>query len=620
MKNKINELSEKIIEAQSNYYNGSAIISDDEYDALVYELSCLDSNNPILFRIGSEPTEEWKKEKHNFPLGSLNKVNTPQEMIDWLSKNPNKQIVISEKLDGLSIGCQYENGKLVKAILRGNGLEGENILPNVLKMHGIVKYIPNFSGTLRGEIILTKSNHQKYFSDYANPRNAASGLCRRLDSEGCQHLTVLFYQVLSNNMLVELESTLLSFLSDWGCLVPNYKLCSSANEVNKLWQDYQDNIRSSLDYEIDGLVASYDDIPFQISLGEINMRPKGKIAMKFANQFISTMVKEITWNTGSMGRLTPICWFEPVNLLGSTVEKASVYNIAYIKSLGLDVGAQVLICKANEIIPRVEKVIRNTGTVAIPPNNCPECNSKLKMDGEYLICPNIGNCSAQVAGRIQNWVNELNLLEWGSMLLERLVDDGLVQSITDLYTLSIDQLSNVERMGKKSAKKCLDILHANTELDLDIFIGGLSIPMIGSSTIRLLIAEGFDTIEKIRNMSVEQMQNTSGIGPGRANSLHQGLIDNSDLIDDLLDHVTIKKKVIGNLTGMKIAITGATVNKRAVLEKLIADHGGEYKSSVSKTCTHLVIADVNSSSSKAVAARKLGIKLMSEEELLEKAK
>lgn len=617
--NKIKELELKITEAQTAYYNGEAIIDDDQYDALLYELSCLDPNNKVLIKIGAEPTNEWKKEKHLFPLGSLSKVNTPSEMAKWMSDSiPNQEVLVMDKLDGLSIGCQYEDGKLTKAILRGGGEEGEDILTNVLKMNGIVKYIPNFTGVLRGEIILTKTNHLKYFADKSNPRNAASGICRRLDGEGCEHLTVMFYQVLGKDFSTEKDQ--FKFLEDNNCLIPKYKFCKTPTEVNDLWEEYQDTTRDSLDYEIDGLVVACSDIGVQESLGSVNLKPKGKMAFKFANQFIKTTVKEIRWVVGNSGRITPVCWVEPVNLLGSRVEKASVYNIAYINKLGLGVGADVLICKANEIIPRIEKVVKS-GTSEQLPTKCPVCNSEAEMVGENLVCTNVSTCTAQVEGRIKNWIKELNILEWGTSLLDKLVESGKVTTVADLYKLTIDDLASIDRMGKKSAKKCYDTLWASKEIPLDLFLGSLSIPMIGVSTIKQIIGSGCDCIDKFMQSNADYFETVPGVGPNKAQSLANGLKQNEQLITQILSNgVKIKENVVGKLTGYSICFTGTMTNKRAILEKMVVDAGGKVKSSVCKGLTYLVINDLNSTTSKTTAAKKLGTKLINEQQFLELVK
>lgn len=613
------QLIAKIKEAAQAYYNGSSIISDDEYDALIYELSLIDPKNELLVKVGAEPTEEWKKEKHTFPLGSLNKVNTPSEMSDWIKSTANnKPVVVMEKFDGLSLGMEYVNGKLTKAILRGNGEQGENIFTNVVKMQGCVVQLKdkNFTGTVRGEILLKKSNHSKHFPEYSNPRNAASGICRRLDSVGSEHLSIIAYDVMSSDVDFQTEEDKLKFIISNGFETLFYKVCQNSKQVVEVWENYQNSTRSSLDYEIDGLVITINDVATQTILGETNLRSKAKVAFKFANQFVKTTVKNIEFQLGNTGRLTPVCWFDKINLLGSNVEKASVYNVSYIEKIGLGIGAEVLVCKANEVIPRVERVVKPGQPISIP-TECPSCSSKLETSGEYLFCPNTDGCPAQVYGRIENWITTLNVLEFGNKLIERLIETGKVKTIVDLYKLSVSDLASIDRMGERSAQKCYDMLHSNKEITVETLIGALSVPMIGVSMMKMVTSAGYDTLESIMNLSQKQLENINGLGPAKATSLYTGLRKNKDLINDLLQNgIKIKSKIVGKLNGMKIAITGSTNLKRAELEKIIAENGGEYKSSVGKGTTHLIISDINSQSSKAVSAKKLGAKLLTEEDFL----
>lgn len=620
--NKIPELEQQIKQAQDAYYNGEEILSDDEYDALVYELSTLDPTNKLLSKIGADATsKEWKKAKHLFPLGSLNKLNYPNEMDDWFENDISKNTaVVVEKLDGLSLGCQYDDGKLVKAILRGNGYEAEDIYKNLIKMKGAVLSLSdNFTGIIRGEIVLLKSDHKKFFPEYSNPRNAASGLCRRYDGVGVEHLTFMAYDILSENMM-ETEVKKLSYLKDNNFIIPNYKVCKSSLEINSMWKEYQDKIRSSLDYEIDGLVVSENLVPSQLSRGITALKPKGKIAFKFANQFVKTTVKKVEWQVGSSGRLTPVCWFDEVNLLGSKVQKASVYNISNIKKIGLGIGSDVLVCKANEIIPRVEKVISQAKEEIQIPNICPECNFNLEMNGEYLQCPNTSFCPAQKVGRIEKWVSELNILELGRTLIDRLVETGLVSDVADIYSLTIEQISSIDRMGEKSATNVYNSIHRYVEIPLHQFIGGLNIPLIGSASMKLITDAGFDNIDKLYKASVSEISSIKGIGPSKASSLIKGISDNKDLITKLLNNgIIIKSKTDGKLSGLNICLTGTMENKRSVLEKMIKDAGGNIKSSVGKD-TSILIINEDSSSSKAIAAKKLGIKMIDEKQLLEMLK
>ncbi len=614
----IDQLSALILQHRDLYYNHQSKISDTEFDALVEQLKCLNPNHFAITQIGFDPSlSEWKKEKHLLPLGSLNKLNSLDELIAWYEKfNHNKDICVVEKLDGLSIGAEYKDGKLIKAILRGNAIEGENIFDNFIKMIGIQRQISdNFTGILRGEIVLTNDHHQRYFAEYSNPRNAASGICRRLDGIGCEYLTVYFYQILGN---IEFKSEIdqFQYLKNNSLLVPNYALSPSPPKVWEYYNHYIEVQRNKLNYWIDGLVASSNDMAHQKEAGELHYRPRAKIAIKFPNQLIKTTIKDITWTVGNLGRITPIAWFEPVNLLGSVIEKASIYNTTYIEKLGIGINATVLVCKANEIIPRVEKVI-TAGNKTNTPTQCPVCHGEVEFQGEYLMCLSTDTCNAQITGRVLNWINTLNLLEWGEALVNRLIEEKRVHNIVDLYKLSVEELASLDRMGDKSAQKCYDILWGQTSIPLAKFLGGLSIPLAAVSTFDLLIRSGFDTLDKILNLSYDEMIRIKGMGAKKSKSLFDGLRRNHDIIEGLLKmgiKVQDKQATAGKLNGLNICITGSTNTKRADLKQIIEENGGIFKSSVSKDCTHLIIADPLSTSLKAEGARKNGIKLISEEE------
>jgi DNA ligase (NAD+) len=263
----------------------------------------------------------------------------------------------------------------------------------------------------------------------------------------------------------------------------------------------------------------------------------------------------------------------------------------------------------------------NTNEIIVPPTNCPECNSMLIETGEYIQCPNVLECPAQVKGRIKNWIKELNLLEWGDGLVDRLVDSGKVVTIADLYKLTVADIASLDRMGDKSAQKCYDILWSYTTLPLDIFLGALSIQMIGGSTIRAIMEEGCDTLEKFGQLNAIEFAKVPGVGPTKAKFLADGLIQNQKLILELLDlGISIKDKIVGKLSGNSFIFTGAMVNKRPVLEQMVIDAGGTVKSSVGKGLSYLVTADVNSTSGKSAKAAKLGTKLITEDEFLEMLK
>lgn len=634
-KSRINELAKEIIRHRSLYYNDHPAISDASFDLICNELKGLDPNHIALTAIGApvDADSEWEKANHEIPMGSLDKVNTPEELTDWASGifKPRNSVFITEKLDGLSLEIIYENGKLVKAITRGDGLIGENITRNVVRMSGVKTHLDSFTGSLRGEIILKRSKHKKHFPDLSNPRNAATGIAKRIDSEGSEYLDVLFYQVIGNTDKLSLEDfkseyLQFKFIEDtFGLSTPVYEafvgkdIDETCAFVNTRWEEYH-TLREERDYDIDGLVIRINDLADQTELGDKDMRPKGAIAFKFRNESTKTILKGVICQTGNSGRITPVAEVETVQLMGANVSRASLYNFAYINELKLDIGAEVLICRANDVIPRIEETIRGTDSIFKAPRECPSCGGPTEMRGENLMCISTDLCPAQKVGRVKNWVGTLNILEWGDTLLERLVETGRVYTIVDLYKLSAKELSELERMGERSATKCYRILWSHNPVPLELFLGGLSIPMIGSSMIKMLIDAGCDTLDKILAADIDTLLKIKGLGPRKSESLVKGLKRNREIINGLLAAgLKIKEKIVGPLSGKSFCFTGTMANKRATLEDRVIQLGGQVKS-VGRDLSYLVINDLASTTGKAVAARKLGTKLISEDEFLSMCK
>lgn len=616
----IKDLEIKINQARNDYYNGQSKVSDKVFDAWIDELSKLDPKNLAVTGIGTEPVSNWEKHTHTVPMGSLNKTQTDEEFIKWFDKyiDSKDDIFVTLKLDGLSVSLIYENGVLVKAATRGSGTVGELITVNVAKMIGVPLRLPKkINAAVRGEILLSKKTHKEHFPTYSNPRNAASGLSRAYDGLAADKLSVLAYQLLDDNDF-KTQDVQFKELETLGFNVPTYYVVSSLKEVLDYKNKYQTLLRDQYDFELDGMVIHNNNLAKQESYGSLNGRPYASIAMKFESIAKEAYVSEIINQVGNSGRITPVAVFNPkVSLMGAEVERASLHNFSNIAELGIDVGATVLVCRSNDVIPYVEEVTKSTGTIFSTPTNCPECNSLLIEKGEYIQCPNVDGCRAQIIGRLTNWVKELNILEWGTSLLEKLVDTNKVNTIADLYKLSVNDLSNLDRMGDKSAQKCFDSLWSVKEIPLEAFLGALSIPTIGQSTIKSIMKAGCDDLTKFGQLGAAQFEQVPGVGPVKAQFLADGLKDNQSLILELINSgIKIKEKVIGKLSAKSIAITGSTNTKRSVLEKFISDNGGEYKSSINKSCTHLVIADINSTSSKAISAKKIGIKLISEDDLL----
>jgi DNA ligase (NAD+) len=624
---RIVELQGLIKKARDDYYNKTPTVSDEVFDAWVDELNDLDAFSAVLAEVGSPPVSEWLKVKHDTPMGSLNKVNTPEEIADWLQTYaPDGKVVISEKLDGISLKLKYVNGKLVQAATRGDGKIGEDITVNAKRMKGVPDQIPGkVSCSVRGEIILRKSDLAAHFKDvYANTRNAASGLAKRYDGRGCEHLSVLFYKLMLHGKVPPTyslaapitEEQQYQFIESLGLSTPWWTASRTPQDV---WVEYQKTKRDQIDYDIDGLVIAVNDLNKQFALGEKDLRPIGAIAFKFAALTRETTLRGFTLQTGGTGVITPVANFDTVNLLGANVSNASVYNWRYIQTLGLDIGAKVLVARANDVIPRVVAVVAGTGTTYPPPTKCPSCGSSAVQKGEFHTCPNKEGCPAQIIGRVSQWLANLGVLEWGDVLIEKLVTTGLVKSVPDLYRLTVEQLSGLDRMGDTSATKALGLLHENKLLTLDTMLGSLCIPGIAVSTIRTVMVAGYDDLERLRSATASDLGKINGIGPVKAETIFQWVKTQSGVVEEL-DSVGVKVQgpIRGKLSGKGFCFTGEMVNKRGDLEDMVTSQGGEVKSGVTKKLSYLVMSDT--STSKAATARKYGTKCLSEEEFLELAR
>jgi DNA ligase (NAD+) len=634
---RIDELETLLTKARNAYYNeNKPIMPDDEYDRLRDELSGLQENNRAVRSIGAPVPDNspWVKTRHHVLMGSLDKVTSMEQLTTWVrsvtpvDKDGSYQygeLFVTEKLDGISIHVVYENGRLKQAVTRGDGVIGEDIARNVALMKGVPDLLSvdghRFTGSLRGEIIITRSDFEMFFrdDDYKNTRNAAGGVAKRLDGSGCEHLTVMFYQVVEGRDF-ETEAEQFEWLNSAGLLIPNWYVTAMVPGVrtpHDIWCEYQQVKRDQLDYDIDGLVVRINNLARQISLGDKDGHPVGARAFKFAAIDRETVSTDVEEQTGSTGRITPVAVFKPVNLLGTTVTNASLYNWRYIAEIGFDIGATIKVARANDVIPRVISVVKGTGKTYPTPTKCRSCGATPVQEGEYWVCPNTAECPAQTSRRIRRYVQTLNVLEVGETLIDKLVAAELVRSFVDLYRLTVDSIAQIERMGPKSAQKVIDSLWSVNPVPMETLLGAMSIPGCAESTIRMVMDAGYDTFDKLRNATVAELQAVPGLGPVKASSLAGWLSAKAGLVDELdALGVKIRERQKGGLTGKSFCFTGSMPSgrKRDVLGKLVEDQGGTVKDNVSKGLTYLVVANPNSNSSKIQAARKNGTKCISEDE------
>ncbi len=509
-KDRIKELEALVKKHQDLYYNAQAEISDAEFDGLWDELKSLDPSNKLFSLVPKDSSEGFEKAEHIIPMGSQEKAGNPESFEAWALKMNAAEFLVQYKLDGASLELQYKNGRFVRAVTRGDGKIGDDISQNVKKMKGFKNELSGlsspdgaapFSGGVRGEVIMLHKTHSKYFSDKANCRNAANGLMKKKSGEGCEHLQIICYDAVQGSVGKPFtgaapfsdEFEKIDWLKNSGFLTVDIRQCNSAKAVI----DYREEVtklRSGLDYDIDGLVVKMKKID---SADMKRARPEKQIAFKFALEEAATTLRGIEWSE-SGATYTPIALIDPVQLAGTVVKRASLANPNIIEALNLKIGSRVIVTKRGEIIPKIEALIETPSDASpiIYPEECTVCKTKLKNEGTRLFCPN-ENCPKLIHHRIEKWISVLDIRDFGITLIQRLFESGRINSIPDLYSLTVEELSAIDRMGDISAKKVHTALHGKTEVPLTKFIAGFDMEGIGETMVEKLEAAGFDTIEKL---------------------------------------------------------------------------------------------------------------------------
>jgi len=664
------EMKALLLKASDAYYNKStSIMSDLEFDKLYDEFKSLYPNDPFLKTVGSaiDKASEWVKATHKISMGSLNKVTNEIELRDWKVKNDIAEFCISEKLDGISIDLEYNDGNLIKAITRGDGYIGEDITKNVKRMQGVKGKLKDFTGSIRGEIILKQSDFDSIVTiqkergeePLKNLRNGASGIAKRYDGKYSEYLSIVYYDI---TLPTFMKGEKFKYIEEVLDLPTAFVGLAYIDTVMEIYNKYEETKRAILDYEIDGLVIECNDLDDYYRLGEKDNCPKGTMAFKFTSIKKETTIKDVTWQLGKSGTITPVAELEPINIGGVTVKRASLSNLEIFKYMNLHHGDIVLVSRRGDVIPYVESVVSSVvGNKVIERiNTCPVCDTPVVENGKFLVCPN-PDCDGSKIGDLKKWasVSEMQSLGIGGKTLEKLFDEGLVADVADLYTLKTNQLENLEGFGKRSAEKIIEIIDSKRELPLAEFIGGLNIRNFSTSMVKLLVENGYDTLEKIIALNFEEVERVKmvegiptshflvkddnkiisitfeelvkikGIEEKTATSFLNGLESKKEVIEKLLKNgVTIKENKVmeskGNLNEMSFCFTGAVQAtdengeryKRSMLESLVKENGGQVKS-VSSGLTYLVQADPESTSSKSEKAKKFGVKIISDIKFLE---
>lgn len=641
MKELVNILNEA---GRAYYAENREIMSNLEYDALYDELLALEKETGTVLagsptvNVGYEVLTELPKERHERPMLSLDKTKDAEELKSFLGQ---QRALLSWKLDGLTVVLTYADGKLKKAVTRGNGEVGEVITGNAKAFKNVPLAIP-FHGelVLRGEAVITYSDFEKInerlgeeAAKYKNPRNLCSGSVRQLNSEITAQRNVRFFAFsLVRAEGVEFHNSRaeqFSWLAAQGFdVVEHYEV--TADTVGERVRYFAERI-ADCDIPSDGLVLTLDDIAYGQSLGSTSKFPRDSIAFKWADEQKETHLLEIEWSASRTGLINPVAVFEPVELEGTTVSRASVHNVSIVRSLGLGVGDTITVYKANMIIPQIAENITQSGDLPIP-DECPVCGGPTELrqanDVQSLYCVN-PECPAK---RIKAFTlaasrDALNIEGLSEATLEKFVDRGFVRELADLFKLERyrDEIVAMEGFKEKSCQNIIDSADRARKTTLPRVIYSLGIPGIGLANAKLLCREYQNDLEKLTGADEEELAAIDGIGPVLAKSFVNYFADERHVAElgRLMDELVIEDERAENeqnLAGLTFVVTGSVrhFENRAEVKEAVEVRGGKVTGSVTKKTDFLINNDAASSSSKNQKAKELGVPILSEEEFMER--
>lgn len=643
---RMKELVEKLDQAAKTYYQEDReIMSNQEYDSLYDQLEQLEketgtvlTNSPTV-RVGYEAVNELPKEEHPSPMLSLDKTKDREVLRGFIG---NHKCLLSWKLDGLTIVLTYENGELVKAVTRGNGIVGEVITNNARVFKNIPLRIP-YKGqlVLRGEAIITYSEFERINetigdadAKYKNPRNLCSGSVRQLNNEITAKRNVRFYAfALVSARDVDFSNSReqqFIWLKKQGFEVVEYKLVTSESLDEAM--DYFSKAIVNNDFPSDGLVVTYDDIAYGESLGSTAKFPRNSFAFKWADEMRETKLVDMEWSPSRTGLINPVAIFEPVELEGTTVSRASVHNISIVKELQLGIGDTIKVYKANMIIPQIAENLTRSGNLVIP-DKCPVCGREARIrkenDVETLYCMN-PDCVAKKIKSFSLFTSRdaMNIDGLSEATLEKFIAMGFIHNFGDIFEIGKykDQIVEMEGFGQKSFDNLMVSLEKAKETTLAKVIYSLGITGIGLANAKVICKYFDDDIEKIRYAEEEEISSIEGIGPVIAGSMADYFksAENNQKLDHLLSHLHLVHEETSAeqvFAGKTFVITGSVehFSNRSEAKEFIEARGGKVTGSVTKKTDYLINNDKTSASSKNKKAQELGISILSEEDFLELA-
>lgn len=640
---RMKELIDILNKAASVYYQGKdEIMSNFEYDRMYDELSVLEKESGLVLagsptqKVGYEVLSELPKQTHPSPMLSLDKTKQVDELSSWLG---GKEGLLSWKMDGLTVVLTYENGELLNAVTRGNGVVGEVITNNAKVFKNLPVNIP-FKGrmVLRGEAIITYSEFKKINAllseeeQYKNPRNLCSGSVRQLNNEITAKRNVELYAF----TLVEAEGVdfknsqqnKMEFMKEQGFQTVEYKVVTAKN-IYETVEWFSEKVKTN-DFPSDGLVLLYDDISYGESLGSTAKFPRNAIAFKWADETAKTKLTEVEWSASRTGLINPVAIFEPVELEGTTVSRASVHNISIVKELKLGIGDTIEVYKANMIIPQIAQNLTKSGSLAIP-DKCPVCGEKTSIhkenDVEVLFCEN-PDCLAKKIKSISLFVSRdaMNIDGMSEATIEKFISKGFLHELADLFKLNRykDEIISMDGFGEKSYEKLVKAAETAKITTTAKFIYSLGIANIGLSNAKMVCKAFSNDLEKIRHASIDELVEIDGVGEIIAESFVKFFANenNNHMVDDLLDIVTLEDEENDNandMEGMNFVITGSVnhFSNRSEVKELIEGRGGKVTGSVTSKTKYLINNDSTSNSSKNKKAKELGVQIITEDEFID---
>ncbi|WP_430817723.1 NAD-dependent DNA ligase LigA [Carboxylicivirga sp. RSCT41] len=653
----IQELRDLLHHHNHQYYVlNEPLISDYEFDQMLNKLIDLEKQHPEFNdpnsptqRVGSDLNKEFEQVRHVYPMLSLGNTYNEGEINDFYTRVSKQlmeapfEIVCELKYDGTAIGLSYENGQLVRAVTRGDGVQGDDVTANVKTIKSIPLQLKGdypASFEIRGEIFLPHKGFQKLNelrteageSPFANPRNAAAGSLKMQNSAQVakRPLDCYLYYMLGENLPSNLHSENLNKASEWGFKIPPHiKVCKNIDEVIA-FINYWDEERQNLPFDIDGIVLKVNSLEQQRSLGFTAKSPRWAISYKFKAEQGYTKLKEVTFQVGRTGAVTPVANLEPVFLAGTTVQRASLHNADIINTLDLHEGDMVYVEKGGEIIPKivgVDATVRDASALKINfLERCPECDTPLtRIDGEAAhYCPNAETCPPQVKGRIEHFIGRkaMNIDGLGIETIDLLYKNGFIKNVADLYELHPMQLSGLDRMGDKSANNILDGLEASKQVIFARVLFALGIRYVGE-TVAKKLASAFKNIDKLMSATLEELVEVDEIGDRIAQSVTEYFShdENIQLIEKLKS-IGLQLQLSdeeqsqhsSKLEGLSFVVSGSFASfSRDELKGLIEKNGGKNLSGVSSKTNYLVAGD-KIGPSKLAKAEKLNVNIISEEE------